>query len=56
VKGLIETLFDQRRSLETALTELLTRYERDPSPELSRTIELLRVEIEIRKGKLAKPP
>jgi hypothetical protein len=49
VKGFIEKTLDQRRSLETALADLLAEYQRKPRPELARTIELLRAEIEFRK-------
>lgn len=49
VKGFIEKKFDQRRSMETALADLLAEYQRKPRPGLARTIELLRAEIEFRK-------
>ena len=49
VKGFIEKTLDQRRSMETALADLLAEYQRKPRPELARTIELLRAEIEFRK-------
>ena len=49
VKGFIEKTLDQRRSMETALADLLAEYQRKPRPGLARTIELLRAEIEFRK-------
>ena len=41
-------LFGERRSLEQALVDLLATYEHAPDPQLARTIELLRAEIELR--------
>ena len=41
-------LFGERRSLEHALVDLLATYGRAPDPQLARTIELLRAEIELR--------
>jgi hypothetical protein len=35
----------QRRSMKTALADMLADYERDPRPELARTIALIRDEI-----------
>ena len=49
MKGFIEKTLAQRRSMETALADLLAEYQRKPRPELARTIELLRTEIEFRK-------
>jgi hypothetical protein len=49
MKGYIEKALKQRRSLDTALADLLAKYQREPSPELARMIALLRAEIELRK-------
>ena len=49
LNGVIEKLLNERRTLEEALADLLAKYQREPSPELARMIELLRAEIEIRK-------
>ena len=38
----------EERSLGQALIDLLATYERAPDPQLARTIELLRAEIELR--------
>ncbi len=45
----IEKTLQERRSLEKTLADLVAQYERKPSPELKRTIELIEGEIEIRK-------
>ena len=47
--GFIEELLKERRSLEKALVDLSEQYQRNPNPDLARTIELLRAEIERRK-------
>jgi hypothetical protein len=39
----------ERRSIETALTDLLAKYERYPSPDLARMIRQLHAEIGERK-------
>jgi hypothetical protein len=46
--GFIERMLNGRRSLEQTLADFLTKIEHDPRPELARTVELLRAEIEIR--------
>jgi len=46
--GLLEKLLSERRSMEQALAHLRTMYQRNPRPELARTIELLQAEIELR--------
>jgi len=46
---LIEDLLKERRSLEQALADLCEQYQRQPNPDLARTIELLGAEIELRK-------
>ena len=45
----IEGLLKERRSLQKALADLCEQYQRNPNPDLARTIELLRAEIEHRK-------
>jgi hypothetical protein len=47
--NLIEDLLKEPRSLERALADLCEQYQREPGPDLARTIELLRAEIELRK-------
>jgi hypothetical protein len=49
MQGFIDGALKGRRSLEKALADLLAEYERNPSPNLARTIELIRDEIELRK-------
>ena len=49
MKGYIEKLLEERRTLEEALADLLAKHQREPSPELARMIGLLRAEIELRK-------
>jgi hypothetical protein len=51
MKGFVEKTLSQRRSLEKALADLVAKHQREPTPELARTIELLRAEIELRKQK-----
>ena len=47
--GFIEELLKDQRSLEKALADLCEQYQRNPNPNVARTIELLRSEIERRK-------
>jgi hypothetical protein len=53
--GFIEKTLNDRRTLEKALADLLAKYQREPSPQLARMIELLRAEIELRKRKVLSP-
>jgi hypothetical protein len=50
----IERIFNGRRSLQQALADMLRKYECAPHPELARTIEFMRAEIEFRKK--SRPP
>jgi hypothetical protein len=50
----IEKALRNRRSLENALAELEAKYETQPSAELARMMEQLRVEIATRKRPLIK--
>jgi hypothetical protein len=45
----LDEALKERRTLEKALADLLAEFQRKPSPQLARTIELLRAEIELRK-------
>jgi hypothetical protein len=45
----IQDMLDTRRSLETALAHLLAEHQRNPRPNLTRTINLIRAEIELKK-------
>ena len=45
----IDQALKERRSLEKALADLLSQYQRNPTPDLARKIELIRAEIELRK-------
>jgi len=47
--GYIEKLLSERRSMGTALDDLLAEYQRNPHPPLARTIALLQAEIELKK-------
>jgi hypothetical protein len=47
--GIIERAISERRSIETALSDLLARYEKYPTTELARMIEQLQAEIAERK-------
>jgi hypothetical protein len=49
MKAFIEGMLEDLRTLEQALADLLAEYERNPNPNLARTIELIRDEIELRK-------
>ncbi len=49
MNGFIDEMLKERRSLEKALADLREQYERNPNPNLARTIELIRAEIERRK-------
>jgi len=40
---------NEARSFEQVLADLLAEYERNPRPELARTIAMLRAEIELKK-------
>jgi len=42
-------MLEDQRSLEKAFADLLAEYERNPSPSLARTIELIQEEIEVRR-------
>jgi hypothetical protein len=44
----IQKLLSERRSLGTALEDLLAEYQRNPRPPLARTIALLQAEIELK--------
>jgi len=45
----IDELLKERRSLEEAFADMCEQYERHPTPDLARKIELLRAESERRK-------
>ena len=47
--GFIESQLAARRTLEKALADLVAEFKHNPSPNLARTIELLRAEVEARK-------
>jgi hypothetical protein len=53
--GFITNALNKRRSLEQALGDFVEKQKHEPTPELARTIELLRAEIEIRKNRADKP-
>jgi hypothetical protein len=46
--GLIEHLFNSRRTMEKAFGDMLVKYQREPSLQLAETIELMQAEIELR--------
>ena len=46
MNGFIDEMLKERRSLEKALADLREQYQRNPKPNLARTIELIRAEIE----------
>ena len=46
--GFIDRMLNGRRSLEQTLADFLTKIEHDSCPDLARTVEMLRAEIEIR--------
>jgi hypothetical protein len=46
MEDFIEKILRERRSMPAALADLIAQYKRCPTPELARTIELLRTEIE----------
>jgi hypothetical protein len=50
MNGFIQKALNQRRSMESALTDMLVEYQHHPSPQLARTIELLQEEIDFRKA------
>jgi hypothetical protein len=45
----IEDLLKERRSLVQALADLCEQYQREPNPNLARSIDLLGAEVELRK-------
>ena len=45
------SMLDEPRTLEKAFADLQAKYQRKPSPDLERTIELLRAEIDLREWK-----
>ncbi len=46
---MIEGMLKERRSLEQALADLLAVHQREPGPQLTRIIELLRAEIDLKR-------
>ena len=45
---MIKDMLNDRRSLEEALADLVTKYQRDPHPALAQSIELIQAEIKLR--------
>jgi hypothetical protein len=49
--GAVENLLAEPRTLEKALTDLVAKHQRQPSPDLARMIGVIRAEIELRELK-----
>ena len=49
MSGFIDGVLKEQRSLEKTLADLTAKFERSSCPELIRTIESLRAEIDLRK-------
>jgi hypothetical protein len=45
----IQDMLNERRSMVVVLADMLVKYERNPSPPLAHTIELIQEEIELKK-------
>jgi hypothetical protein len=50
MNGFIEKALYQRRSMGSALADMLVEYQHNPTPSLARKIESLEEEIDFRKG------
>jgi hypothetical protein len=49
VDNFIQEMLNERRSMDVVLTDMLVKYEHNPTAPLARTIELIQEEIELKK-------